>query len=314
VDKVTNQQVAARAAATQEKRLCREIRDAQHRRDPNFLGILRRVEDQHLTEKPDATADAVFERFGHTWHFFAEVFDRNAIDDQGSNLIGLVHFGQKFANAFWDGQKMAFGDGDGEVLGNFAFSLDVVAHELVHGITQHTSQLLYNNQSGALNESISDVFASMVKQWYLKEDVNQADWLIGEEVLYPQVRGLALRSMKKPGSAYNDPKLGPDPQPSHMDNYLVLPNTREGDYGGVHFNSGIPNHAFYLVATAFGGRSWDKAGPIWYATILAKDIKPNCTFAEFAHITIREAKQLYDHEAAEVVRKAWKDVGVHAQE
>src|SRR4029079_944922 len=137
---------------------------------------------------------------------------------------------------------------------------------LTHGVTQDEAQLVYSNQSGALNESLSDVFGSLIKQFSLNQTADQADWLIGAGLLTKQVNGVALRSMKAPGTAYNDPVLGKDPQPAHMKDYV---NTIS-DNGGVHINSGIPNHAFYLIATQIGGNAWEKAGQIWYLTLRDK--------------------------------------------
>ncbi|CAM5676724.1 hypothetical protein SFUMM280S_07534 [Streptomyces fumanus] len=155
---------------------------------------------------------------------------------------------------------MVFGDGDGEIFLDFTIPVDVIGHELVHGVTQYTANLTYFGQPGALNESVSDVFGSLIKQYTLGQSADQADWLIGAGLLAPRVTGVALRSLKAPGTAYDDDVLGKDPQPATMDDYV-----RTGrDNGGVHINSGIPNHAFYLAATALGGNAWERAGQIWY--------------------------------------------------
>src|SRR4029079_10299870 len=134
---------------------------------------------------------------------------------------------------------------------------------LTHGVTQDEAQLVYSNQSGALNESLSDVFGSLIKQFSLNQTADQADWLIGAGLLTKQVKGVALRSMKAPGTAYDDPVLGKDPQPDHMSRFV----TTAADRGGVHITSGIPNRAFYLAATAIGGYAWEVAGKIWYTTL-----------------------------------------------
>ena len=189
--------------------------------------------------------------------FYRTVFDRNSIDDRGMRLDGFVHRGVRFNNAFWDGQEMVFGDGDGVIFTDFTKSLDVIAHELTHGVTEFTANLDYHNQSGALNESMSDVFGSLVKQWSLDQTADVADWLIGAEVFTPGVQADALRSMKAPGTAYDNEVLGKDPQPDHMDRFVVLPDTDEGDNGGVHINSGIPNKAFQLTAVGIGGFAWE---------------------------------------------------------
>lgn len=184
---------------------------------------------------------------------------------------------------------MVFGDGDGIIFTGFTGATDVIGHELTHGVTGSEANLTYQGQSGALNESISDVFGVMVKQYKLGQTAAQAEWLIGAGILAKGIKGVALRSMKAPGSAYDDPKLGKDPQPADMAHYV---KTAE-DNGGVHINSGIPNHAFYLIATALDGHSWEKVGQIWYDTLTDQNLKANASFATFANTTIRHAGARY---------------------
>src|SRR5436305_5152026 len=160
-------------------------------------------------------------------------------------LDSTVHSGIRLANAMWNGRQMIYGDGDGKLFNRFTSSLDVIGHELTHGVTQFTAGLDYSGQSGALNENISDAFGIMTKQWSLNLTVRESDWLIGASLLAPGINGKGIRSMKEPGSAYDDPQLGKDPQPGHMRKYV---ETSE-DNGGVHINSGIPNRAFYLAAS-----------------------------------------------------------------
>lgn len=173
-------------------------------------------------------------------------------------------------------------------------------------MTEHTSPLDYYGQSGALNEHLSDVFGIMLKQKVEKETVDVADWLIGEGCILPGVNGVALRSMKAPGTAYDDPRIGRDRQPNHMKDFVVIAE----DIGGVHIYSGIPNRAFFLVALAFGGNSWEKAGKIWWATVNSRRIPPACTFLQFADVTVDIAESLYHEEEAKIVRGAWNTVGV----
>ncbi len=203
---------------------------------------------------------------------------------------------------------MVFGDGDGEIFNRFTRSLDVVAHELTHGVIESEAGLLYSDQSGALNESLSDVFGVLVKQFSLKQTADQADWLIGAELLTDKVSGSALRSMANPGSAYDDPLLGKDPQPAHMRDFI---DTRD-DNGGVHLNSGIPNRAFYLAARALGGYAWEKAGRIWYDTLCDQRLAKDADFVAFAGLTLDNAVIRFDVGSSEVqaVRQAWTDVGV----
>jgi Zn-dependent metalloprotease len=219
-----------------------------------------------------------------------------------------VHYAEDFGNAFWNGSQMVFGDGDGEIVLSFTGCVDIIAHELTHGVVDFTSQLVYARQPGALNESFADVFGSLVKQRVLNQVADDADWLIGGGLLGPTVNGVALRSMKDPGTAYDDPRLGKDPQPGHMRDY----NPTSRDNFGVHINSGIPNRAFYLTATRLGGPAWEEAGRIWYATLL--QLNPYSEFQEAADITYQVAGQRYGEGSDEqqAVRDAWSEVGIRA--
>lgn len=256
----------------------------------------------------DVAATEAYDGLGDTWHLYAEAFARNSLDDKGLPLRATVHYGDGYDNAFWDGTQMVFGDGDGRVFGRFTASLDVIGHELAHGVTEHTAGLLYQDQSGALNESLSDVFGSLVKQKSLGQSADQADWLIGAELLIGDFAGQALRSMKAPGTAYDNSELGKDPQPATMADYVET----DQDHGGVHINSGIPNRAFYLVATAIGGNAWAAPGRIWYAALTGPDIAADCDFATFAGLTQAAATQLFGAESSQVqaVTAAWTEVGV----
>jgi Zn-dependent metalloprotease len=275
-----------------------------------FLGgaVVARSEDG--APSSDDAVNRAFDGLGTTRAFYKEVFDRDSIDGQGMRLEGYVHYGTRHNNAAWDGQEMLFGDGDGRRFTDFTKSLDVIAHELAHGVTEFTANLVYQNQPGALNESMSDVFGSLVKQWSLQQSASEADWLIGADVFTPSVGADALRSLKAPGTAYDNALFGKDPQPDHMNAFVVLPNTPEGDNGGVHINSGIPNKAFYLVATAIGGNAWEAAGHIWYESLQASN--RTTQFQEFADTTYAKADQLYGTNSveAQAVLSAWKDVGI----
>ena len=255
----------------------------------------------------DEAADEAYDGLGATFALFSEVYDRNSIDGAGLPLNATVHYGVEYDNAFWDGDRMVFGDGDGEIFGRFTASLTVIGHELTHGVTQYTAGLAYEGQSGALNESVSDVFGSLVEQYALEQTTTEASWLIGAGLFTDEVEGTALRSLKAPGTAYDDDVLGKDPQPAHFDDYV----TTTDDNGGVHINSGIPNRAFYLVAETLGGNAWQRAGQIWYDT-LGLDLASNSTFVQFARATVRAAAKRYGEASAEVdaVRSGWSTVGV----
>jgi Zn-dependent metalloprotease len=241
------------------------------------------------------------------WRFYNQIFGRESVDGHGRTLVSSVHYSQNYDNAFWNGQQMVYGDGDGKVFQNFTGALEVIAHELTHGVTQFTAQLPYQDQPGALNESFSDVFGSMVKQWSLGQTVDEADWLVGAGILAPGVNGRALRDMANPGTAFDDRMLGKDQQPGHMKDYVETAD----DHGGVHINSGIPNLAFVLAAKAIGGRAWDVTGKIWYVT-LTERLTAKADFLKCANETVSVARDLYpqDISVAKVVAKAWADVGV----
>lgn len=269
-------------------------------------GSPRPARDEGEPAVGDVSVNRAYDGLGSTFAFYRDVFGRNSLDDRGLALRAQVHVGDGWDNAQWDGEQMLFGDGDGEIFGDFTASLDVIGHELTHGVTQYESQFAYDGQSGALNESMSDVFGSMVKQFSRGESVSQADWLIGEELLLPGVQGVALRSMKAPGTAYDDPRLGGrDPQPATMAGFV---ETR-ADNGGVHLNSGIPNHAFFLSALALGGTSWEGAGPVWYAALRDRSVPADADFARFASATSTAARAI-SPTTEDAVRDAWRAVGV----
>jgi Zn-dependent metalloprotease len=284
-------------------RLYRTIFDAQN--TENLPGMLVRREGEKA--RADKSVNEAYDYSGATYNFFRIIFDRKSIDTRGMKLDSTVHYGENYNNAFWNGTQMVYGDGDGAIFQRFTKSIDVIGHELSHGVTQYEAALEYEGQPGALNESFSDVFGSLVKQYYLKQKANEADWLIGNGLFSRKVKGKALRSMKDPGTAYNDPILGKDPQPAHMNDYV---NT-EDDNGGVHINSGIPNRAFYLTAIELGGYAWEKAGRIWYTTLTEK-LKERSNFKEAANFTFEVAGILYGVGSSEqdAVKKSWSGVGI----
>ncbi len=284
----------------------RTIFDAAGRQQ--LPGHLAATEEHPPAASADIGVREAFDGLGATWDFYWEVFDRNSIDDEGMPLDATVHYGDRYNNAFWNGERMVFGDGDGQIFNRFTVAIDVIGHELTHGVTEDEAGLVYMFQAGALNESMSDVFGSLIKQRVRRQTAVSADWLIGEGLLAPPIRGAALRSMKAPGTAYDDPVLGRDPQPSHMSHYVDTFN----DNGGVHINSGIPNHAFYLAATHIGGYAWERAGRIWYETLRDAALRPNTGFKRFAKLTVSTAARLYGSGSVEhgAVADAWAAVGL----
>lgn len=293
--------VAAPASASRGKE--RVIFDMKQQGSTFLPGKLMRREGD-----PKSTDSAVNEAYDHsgvTYDFYKKLFSRNSLDDRGMALVSSVHLGRNYNNAFWNGEQMAYGDGDGVIFIRFTKSLDVVGHELSHGVVSNTCNLDYKNEPGALNEHFADVFGSLIKQWKKKHSAAKADWLIGPDIMGPGTSAKALRTFKA-GLAYeDDPNLGTDPQPKH----LAHKYTGTADSGGVHINSGIPNHAFFLVATALGGNAWDKAGRIWYQTLLA--LNQRSDFAHMVAMTTQSAAALFGHASTEeqVVSNAWKAVG-----
>ena len=295
---------AAGAATLTNPKKRRNVYSAQHTlRLPGKL-----VMSEHKRRGTDVEVNEAYDGSGSTYDFFANVFRRSSIDGRGMRLDSTVHYGTSFENALWNGRQMVYGHADGRVFKRFTASVDVIAHELTHGLTQFAAALGYHGQTGALNEHLSDAFGIMVKQYTLGQSASESDWLIGAEIFGPAVNGVGVRSMAFPGTAYDDPVLGKDPQPSHMRDYV---ETTE-DNGGVHINSGILNHAFYLAAMTLGGNTWNVLGRIWYAT-LTERLRPEADFADFVQATVDIAGELYGHgqSVQRVIAEAWSDVGLY---
>ena len=280
----------------------RTIYDAGHSSD--LPGV--KVRDEGGGPARDSSANEAYDGLGATYDLYHEVYERNSIDNKGLGLDASVHYQVEYDNAFWDGRQMVFGDGDGVLFIGFTKAIDVIGHELTHGVTQYECGLEYHDEPGALNESISDVFGSLVKQYALGQDVNVADWLIGSGILARGVHGVALRSMKDPGTAYDDEQLGRDPQPANYKNYV----RSSDDNGGVHINSGIPNRAFYLTAMAIRGHPREQAGAIWYHSL--HRLQPQSDFQHAATTTFQVAGELYGTGSAQqqAVREGWTGVGI----
>jgi Zn-dependent metalloprotease len=287
----------------------RTVYDAQC--GSNLPGIVVRQEGGPRVADP--AVNEAYDGAGSTYDLFWLVYGRNSIDNRGMKINSSVHYQKGYDNAFWNGFQMVYGDGDedlplGERLFNrFTICPDVIAHELSHGVIQFEAALVYQGQSGALNESFADVFGTLTKQRQLGQSVAQADWIVGKGLFTTNVRGVGVRSLCAPGTAYDDPVLGKDPQPGHMNGYV---NTIE-DNGGVHINSGIPNHAFYLAAMEIGGNAWEKTGKIWYVT-LADKLSPVANFQEAANQTFWTAGEIFGKGSLEqqAIQKGWNGVGI----
>lgn len=209
---------------------------------------------------------------------------------------GVIRYGSRYANAFFDGSWLVFGEGDGEVFGDFTASLDVFAHEFGHKLVKAGPDLVYEGQSGALNESMSDVFGVCVRSYHEAEG-SGPNWRIGEELFVEP--GSALRDMKNPGTAYDNRLLGSDPQVGHMRDFVETYQ----DHGGVHLNSGIPNKAFTVFAESVTGPMHDVPLKVWRATLAMAG--PRTDFQTFANASV-VAAGIY----AEQARAAWAAVGI----
>lgn len=261
----------------------------------------------------DAAVDEAYDGAGATYDLFFDVYGRNSINNNGMRMDSTVHYQRGYDNAFWNGSQMVYGDGDEDLpeaerlFNRFTIAIDIIGHELTHGVTQFEANLVYSYQPGALNESMSDVFGSLVKQRMLNQTAREADWIIGEGLFTENVNGVGIRSMSAPGTAYNDPALGTDPQPAHMDDYV---NT-SSDNGGVHINSGIPNRAFYLTAYELDGYAWEKAGRIWYE-VLTNHLTSTSDFQDAANATFAVAGTMYGEGSPEqtAVKNGWEGVGI----
>ena len=253
----------------------------------------------------DPAVDEGYDCLGAFYDFFAAIFGRDSIDGRGQPLELVVHYEKNFTNTFWIGgeDRLVAGDGDGEQFVRPTKAVELIARGLSFGVVNHDARLLYQGQSGALVDSLSCVFGVLVKQHKLGQAVEQADWLLGADALGPKSSLRAFTSMAAPGTAYDG-----DPQPAHMKDYVKT----EQDQGGIHINSGIPNHAFYRVATALGGFAWERAGRVWYEAMRDPGVSGKAGFRRFARATVEAAARLYGESSEEVegVRTGWGAVGV----
>ncbi len=227
------------------------------------------------------------------YEYYKDTFDRNAIDGMDSPIFSVVHItrgGQPMDNAYWNGRFMAYGDG-AQAFTPLAGALDVAAHEMSHGVVEHSAGLVYQFQPGALNESFADVFGVML---------DRDDLLLGEDISRPEF-GPALRDMLNPDNAQLS-----QPQPAHMSAYNNL--TIEQDNGGVHVNSGIPNRAAALLIQEIGH---DKVQEIYYRA-LTSYLTRNSQFGDARNAVEQSAKDLFGDGAAEVaaVQSAFDAVGI----
>lgn len=265
----------------------------------------------------DDAANDAFDNTGIALAFFKEVFGRKSIDGKGIDVVSAIHYSTEFPNAFWNGKQMIYGDGD-DTFSGFTAALDIIAHELSHGVSQYLipgglgvvkvapadrefkeQRYILEGQSGALNESFSDVMGSLVKQWHAGEKAHDADWLIGRKLL-ARGMGRAVRSLRSPGN--ESITWRGDEQMRSMEQYY--------DGCDVHDASGIPSHAFYQAARKIGGFAWEKAGRIWFAAY--DSLKRDAQFTDFARATLAVAEKHHGRASIEykAVDSAWKKVRV----
>ncbi|HEY9405497.1 MAG TPA: M4 family metallopeptidase [Pyrinomonadaceae bacterium] len=257
------------------------------------------------------------------YDYFYNTHGRRGIDGAGGpayytaadGVTGLisskVHYGVSYNNAFWNGSYMTYGDGDGSSFSPLV-TLDICGHEMQHGITERTANLTYANESGALNESWSDVFGAMVERYAKGQTSNT--WKIGEQCYTPGIAGDALRYMDNPHSASNSGYTADDDPDHYAERY-----TGTGDSGGVHINSGIANKAFYLVAVggthhrggSMTGIGADAAAKIWYRA-LTTYMTSSTNFKGARTATLNAAAALYGSGSTNynAVANAWNLCGV----
>ncbi len=250
----------------------------------------------------DMTIKRAFEDTTSVATFYREVFGRNSLDNAGISLISSVHYGVKYNNAMWNGSQMVYGDGDGNLFLDFTLGNDVVGHELTHGVTQYTLDLEYSGDAGGLNESLSDCFGSMFRQWQAGQTVDQADWLIGADILGPAARErgyTCLRSMVNPAD-----KKALAPQPTRYSD--LTPGM------DPHYSSGPPNLAFCTACVVLGGKSWESVGQVWYRAMTTLGARPSLDMPDFAEKTRQTAEQMYPSQPAVLaaVDKGWRTVGL----
>jgi Zn-dependent metalloprotease len=269
-----------------------------------------------LTETGGSTSDTVISNaHAHaatSYDYYSTVHARDSFNNAGAQIKTTVHHQVAYNNAFWNGSQLVYGDGDGSSFSPLGNALDVGAHELTHAVTTYSANLVYSNESGALNEGTSDIMASAVEAW--KDGAVSADtWKVGEDVYTPGTAGDALRSMA-------------DPTASGDSDYYPTRYTGTADGGGVHTNSGIANLAFKLMVT--GGThprgkttnvvtalsatpltSINMGGKIWYRALTVY-MNSTTNFAGARTATAQAATDLYGAAAAASVNGAWDAVGV----
>ena len=269
-----------------------------------------------LQETSGTTSDVSIQKAhdyaGVVYNYYSTIHGRDSYNGAGATITSSVHYGSNYNNAGWTGTQMVYGDGDGSQFGPFSRALDVVAHELSHAVTDTTADLIYQNESGALNEATSDILGVAAESWSYGS-VSSLTWKVGEDCYTPATSGDALRHM-------NDPELAGD------EDYYPTRYTGTLDYGGVHSNSGIANLAFYLMVaggthprgkttvnvpalSTTASTSLNMGAKIWYRALTVY-MNSSTNFQGARTATAQAATDLYGSAAADSVHKAWDAVAV----
>ncbi|GAB3191488.1 M4 family metallopeptidase [Hydrogenophaga aquatica] len=248
----------------------------------------------------DDTAKRCFTETKAVAKFYRTVFGRNSIDNAGMALVSSIHYGRNYNNAMWNGSQMIYGDGDGKLFIDFTAANDVIAHELAHGITQHSLRLAYSGDAGGLNESMSDCFGTMFRQWAAKQQAAEADWLIAADIIGPVARERGYTCLRNMANPADESALAPQPTRYSQ----ITPGM------DPHYSSGPPNLAFATACMALGGKSWERIGRVWYAALTMSGANPGMTMPQFAARTRQLAEQLYPRHAkvAAAVDAGWQKV------
>jgi len=315
LDPATRKSLQDTYAETERLRGLREAHRIAATRDANrFEVATAHVPQQHLFDcqhrkslpgrtvaTPTAGFKTTFDTTAKVVEFYKTVLGRNSVDNKGYDLVSSLHYAKNYDNAFWDGRQMVYGDGDGKLFGEMYLSPDVIGHELTHGVTQYESALRYEGESGALNESISDVFGTVFNQWLNHWNVTEArGWLVGAGIMAApaQAKGYScLRDMVAPSAKHC---LSPQP-----DRYSQIDPTAD-----VHDNSGVPNKAFAMFARMIGGQAWTTAIKVWYDTCTNRALRADATFGEFAALTVAAAQKRGGAALARQCQGAWDEVEV----
>ncbi len=250
----------------------------------------------------DATPKRAFVQTRKVADFYRKIFKRNSIDDAGMTMMSSVHYGVNFNNAMWNGSQMVYGDGDSKIFVDFTKGDDVIGHELTHGVTQHSLQLGYSGDAGGLNESLSDCFGSMFRQWSADQTVDEADWLIGHDILGPQAKSKGLTCLRNMANPADQSCLAPQPTQYSQ----ITPGM------DPHYSSGPPNLAFSTACKSAGGNSWESIGQVWYAVLTGSGSIPDMKMKDFANRTRQVAGRLFKGNATVIgaVDKGWKTIGI----